>query len=206
MRLGATRFGALTGVCEGQINIVHKRHIIASIVGYLLLGLARLASAGESGTPSEYQLKAAFMFNFTKFVEWPAGSFTDTEMPFKIGVIGDDPFGGELEAIVQGKKMGSRAFLVKQLKTLAEIKTCHILFISQSERKRLSDIIRAANAGSVLTVSELDRFMQSGGMIRFVMEGNKVRFEINDDAARKAGLRISSKLLNLARRERSDTK
>lgn len=169
----------------------------------------RLASVGfadEAAQPSEYQLKAAFIFNFAKFIEWPPPAASNQESPFKIGVIGENPFGGELEKVIRGKIVSGRTFIVKQIKNLSEIKSCQILFISQSERKRVQEIIREAENGSVLTISEVDRFMQSGGIIHFIMEGNKVRFEINDAAARKVGLRISSKLLNLARRDRSESK
>src|SRR5204863_1594641 len=137
---------------------------------------------------------------FAKFVEWPPEAFTTPNAPFIIGIIGEDPFGTDLERTVRGKSVNGRAFEIKALRSVAEANDCHILFISRSERKKVAEILKAAGAASVLTVSEIEHFTQAGGMINFVMEGNKVRFEINDAAAKKAGLRVSSKLLNLAKR------
>jgi len=171
----------------------------------LVLGAWCLASLSpraiaEENPPSEYQLKAAFLYNFAKFVEWPPRAFRSADAPFTIGVIGQSPFEDELERTVQKKNINGHPFVTRQFKTIADVATCHILFISTSERKRLPDILKAARAAGVLTVSEMDHFLQAGGMIQFIMEDNKVRFEINDEAAKSAGLRISSKLLNVARR------
>jgi hypothetical protein len=177
------------------------RRLAAALVCFLafILSSAPLVRAQEAG-PSEYQVKAAFLFNFAKFVEWPTQTLAQAGSPFIIGVIGENPFDGDLEQTVKGKSVNGHPFEVKQIKALSELKGCHILFISKSERGRLPEILNAISTSNVLTVSEMDRFLQSGGMINFVREGNKIRFEINDDAARQAGLRISSKLLNLARR------
>jgi hypothetical protein len=170
--------------------------VIVTLLGALLAGAA-------PGTPreelSEYQLKAAFLFNFAKFVEWPVEAFRDANSPFVIGVLGENPFETDLEDTVKDKVINGHPFVIKQLKNLSELKTCHILFISKSERRRLPEIIANLGAAPVLTVSEVDRFLQAGGMVNFILEGNKVRFEINDQPAKRAGLRISSKLLNLAR-------
>jgi hypothetical protein len=156
--------------------------------------------AGETNSPpSEYQLKAAFLYNFGKFVEWPPEAFVTTNAPFTFGIMGENPFDDYLEQIVRNKNINGHPFEVKKFRNIAEAKTCHILFVCSSERRRMSDILRATRGLSILTVSELDRFAQAGGMIQFVIEGNKVRFEINDQAAREANLRISSKLLSVAR-------
>lgn len=167
----------------------------------LLLALVGSSAVrAEETPPSEYQVKAAFLFNFAKFVEWPAQALPDARTPFTIGIIGKDPFEGALERTVQDKTVNGHAFVVKQVKAAAELKSCHILFIGASERKRLPEILNAVRGAGVLTVSEMDQFLESGGMIVFRMTGNKVRFEINDEAARRGGLRISSKLLNLGRK------
>jgi hypothetical protein len=162
-------------------------------------------TAAQEPAPSEYQVKAACIYNFTKFVEWPPEAFPpERSSPFVIGVIGDDPFNGELERAVQNKDVGGRAFIVRHLRKPDEARSCHILFVSRSERKALGDILAAVSSLPILTVSETERFVQSGGIINFLIEQNKVRFEINADAAKKAGLKVSSKLLNLGRRyERS---
>ena len=182
--------------------------IPANAAGYLarwfwfsiLVLVVGLPMRAQEEATSEYKLKAAFLFNFAKFVEWPPEAFSDTNSPFTIGIIGENPFKADLEEMVQQKTINGRPFIVRQCKSLAELKNCQILFIHQTERKRLAEILRAIRGGSVLTVSEMDRFLTNGGMIQFLMEENKVRFAINDSAAKQAGLRISSKLLNLARR------
>jgi len=161
--------------------------------------LAPSVLSAEEPQPSEYELKAVFLYNFAKFVEWPQESFASPTAPFTVGVVGQSPFGGELDRTAQNKTLNGHPLAIKYVRTLSEIRACHILFICASERKRLADILKSASAGNVLTVAETDRFLQAGGMIRFVMEGNKVRFDINDEAAKNAGLHISSKLLSVAR-------
>jgi hypothetical protein len=162
-------------------------------------------SAGQDSAPSEYQVKAACIYNFTKFVEWPPEAFPpERSSPFVIGVIGDDPFAGELERAIQNKEVGGRKFIVRHFRNADEVKSCQILFVSRSVRKSMTDILAAVSTLPVLTISETDRFVQAGGIINFVIEQNKVRFEINAEAAKKARLKISSQLLNLGRRyERS---
>lgn len=158
-------------------------------------------SAGQDPAPSEYQVKAACIYNFTKFIEWPPEAFPpERSSPFVIGVIGDDPFNGELERAVQNKEVGGRKFVVRHFRNTDEAKSCQILFVSRSVRKSMTDILAAVSALPVLTVSETDRFVQAGGIINFVIEQNKVRFEINAAAAKKARLKVSSQLLNLDRR------
>jgi YfiR/HmsC-like len=158
------------------------------------------ASPAQEAALSEHQLKAVFLYNFAKFVEWPADAFAGPESPFVIGVIGENPFDDFLDRTVAGKSINGHPIAIKHCKTLAEVKSCHILFVSLSERKRLKEIVAATRGAHVLTVSEIDRFLLDGGMIQFLMEGNKVRFSIDDRPAKDAGLRISSKLLNLAKR------
>jgi hypothetical protein len=173
----------------------------------LILGLVLLLTAGgvhaqdqEPPSPSEYQLKAAFLFNFAKFVEWPPEAFADEKSPFIIGVLGDNPFGKELERTVEGKIVNGRYIQIREAGSLAEAKKCHILFVCNSENKRLQEVFEALRGASVLTVGDWTHFTESGGMISFVLENSKIRFQINDQAARAAGLKISSKLLNLALR------
>ena len=175
----------------------------AAGLGLLLLAsllLPPLTARAQDTAPSEYRLKAAFLYNFAKFVEWPGDAFPAVNSPFIIGIIGENPFDDALEKTVMNKMMNGHPFAVKQCQTLSELKRCHILFISQSERKRLAEILRVVRGERVLTVSEIEHFLGPGGMIQFLMEGNKVRFAINDSAAKTAGLRISSKLLSLAKR------
>jgi hypothetical protein len=168
----------------------------------LTLWLLLVAGFGHAQTPrpSEYQLKAAFLYNFAKFTDWPPEALADDKAPFIIGVLGDNPFGNDLEQTVAGKKINDHPISVQTFHTAAEAIHCHILFISSSEKKRFSEIIQSLHGTAVLTVSETDRFIESGGMVNFVQESSKIRFQINDDAAKAAGLKISSKLLSLALR------
>ena len=173
----------------------------ATQIACLSLALLLSADAGaQESQPSEYQVKAAFLFNFAKFVEWPPGSFAGATSPMVIGILGDNPFGSDLEQTIQNKTINNRLIVIKPLPSLAEATNCQVLFISTSEKKRLAEIFDGLRGASVLTVGETDRFTEAGGMINFVEEGNKIRFQINDAAAKGAGLKISSKLLSLASR------
>jgi hypothetical protein len=163
----------------------------------MLIACGTVSAADDA--PSEYQVKAAVIFKFTRFVEWPETVFSATNTPLVIGVTGENPFGPELERAVKGKDVNGHPFLVKEIKSITDAKFCQILFISTSEKRRLAEIISAVGTLPVLTIGEMDRFTSAGGIINLVIEDNKVRFEINDAAARRAGLRISSKLLSLAK-------
>src|SRR5436190_23014687 len=147
-----------------------KLTIAFLFISGLVIGL-KTGTLAQETPPSEYQLKAAFLFNFAKFVEWPAEAFPEPESRFVIGVLGDNPFGADLEHAVKDKVINGHTFVVKQLKSLSELRSCHILFISKSERRRLPEIMSHLEAASLLTVSEVDRFLQAGGMVNFILEG-----------------------------------
>ena len=150
--------------------------------------------------PTEYQLKAAFLFNFAKFVEWPPAAFASKTNAIVIGILGQNPFHDDLAQTVRNKTVDNRPLVVKEVLSAAEATNCHILFVSTSEKEKLPDILKALKGSSVLTVGEMDHFTESGGMINFVIKENKIRFQINSDQAAKAGLKISSKLMSLALR------
>lgn len=150
----------------------------------------------------EYQIKAAFLFNFAKFVEWPPDAFPNANSPIIIGVLGKNVFGHYLADTIQGKTVQNRPFVFKELKSASDAVHCHILFVSPSMSDDFPEIIKDLHNASVLTVSENDQFLKAGGMINFIIEDNKVHFQINDAAAKAAGLNISSKLLSLAAHDR----
>ena len=154
----------------------------------------------------EYSLKAAYLYNFTQFIEWPGDSFTSADAPIVIGVLGEDPFGGALDQAVKNKTAHGRSFEIKRFKQIGELRACHVLFVSGSEAKRLPEILAAVPKKGVLTVSDIDRFAEQGGVINFYMENNKVRFKMNLSAAGRAGVKISSQLLRLGTiiREKGD--
>ena len=170
----------------------------------LSLSLVWLLAPGggraQESPPTEYQLKAAFLLNFAKFVEWPPAAFAEATSPIVLGVLGENPFGNVLEQTIRGKTINNRPLVTRVFSSSAEATNCHILFISASEKARLPEILATLRTASVLTVGETDRFTESGGMINFVRQGNKTRFQINEAAAKNVGLKISSKLLSLASR------
>jgi YfiR/HmsC-like len=167
-----------------------------------LLLLKPLSPAQETQA-SEEQVKAAFIYGFTKFVEWPPQAFAEPNSPFTIGIVGESELRQELEQSVRGKELDGHKFEVKQARDPAELRACQLLFITRSERRRQSDLLRNVAGLPVLTLGDNDRFLAAGGMINFIMEGKKVRFEINEAAARRVGLIIHSRLLSLARHSQS---
>jgi hypothetical protein len=170
--------------------------------GALLLAAAcalAAPSAARAQGLSEYEVKAAFLYNFTKFVEWPPSAFADGNAPLRICVLGEDPFGRSLNAVAaEGEVEGHRLMVVSQ-ETLARAAGCQVLFVSRSERERLPQILAPLKSSPVLTVGDTKGFLDQGGIVNFILEGSRVHFEINPVAAEQAGLKISSKLLRLAR-------
>ncbi len=146
----------------------------------------------------EYAVKAAFLFNFTKFVEWPPSALPDARDPLKVCVLGEDPFGKSLKAVMDDEVAGHPLSL-RHLAGSSSLTTCHVLFISRSEKDRLPNLLESLRGVPVLTVGDTREFLEQGGIINFVLEGSKVRFEINQEAAEQVGIKISSKLLALAR-------
>lgn len=169
--------------------------ILAAIAALTLV----CASLAQTLATGEYDVKAAFLFHFAQFVEWPGETFKDANSPLTYCTIGDDPFHGALDTILSGKTLGTRPFHVLHFKQSQEIQGCQVLFIGAGERKLLPELLAKAKTNSVLTVGESEHFAPEGGMIGFVLEGNKIRFEINLEAAQKARLKISSRLLALAK-------
>lgn len=154
----------------------------STVLGMLLPGTPALAQAAKA---PEYSLKAAYLFNFAQFIEWPSNRFASAEAPIVIGVLGDDPFGAALDQAVKGKTLGARPFEIRRFKQITEVRGCHVLFVCSSEAKRVAEIVAASDKAGVLTVSDLDRFAEQGGTINFYTENNKVRFKINLSAAER---------------------
>lgn len=163
----------------------------------VILG-ALLSAGARAQTTDEYRVKAAFLYNFAKFVEWPAQAFKGPSDPIVIGVLGKDPFGDALVSAAAGKTLAGRGFQVREVADPQQAAQCHILFVSSSERKRLGSLIAQIAGLAILTVGESDNFTAEGGVINFKIESGTVRFQINVEAARKQRLQISAKLLSLA--------
>lgn len=163
----------------------------------VLAALVLAASAPAQDAPTEYEVKAAFLYNFAKFVEWPPDAWAGAEGPLVIGVLGDDRFGDDVGAVVRGRKVGNRDLIVKKLRVNQRVAS-HVLFISASESRRLPEILRTLAERGVLTVSDAEDFTRHGGIIGFREQAGRLRFEINPAAAHRVGLKLSSKLLQLA--------
>jgi hypothetical protein len=156
------------------------------------------SALGESAAP-EYRVKAAFLFNFARFVEWPEAVFGPPGAPIVFGVLGEDPFGPALDETLEGKRINGRPLEARRFADLKHLQPCAVLFVSHLESKDLEETLEALREAPVLTVGEGHRFARLGGIVSFFLEDNRVRFQINAEAARRAGLRISSRLLELAR-------
>jgi hypothetical protein len=170
---------------------------VLAVLAALLPDLAYSEQApSRSESLAEYAVKAAFLFKFSGFVEWPPAAFSAPDAPLIIGILGDDPFGPRLEQIVDGQKVGARPVIVRRTHRIDQARNTHILFISPSEEDRMDLIKLGLQNSNVLTVAEFDR---PGIAIHFVTENNKVRFEVNLEQARRADLKLSSKLLSVAK-------
>lgn len=178
-----------------------RRSLLQRISVAILLvwsSLAFLPLEAQPQTAPEYQVKAAFLYNFAKFVEWPADALSN-DPSFVIGIVGQDPFGNFIDEAVAGKTVQDKPIVVKRFSKIEDTVGAHILFISNSEAGHVSRMVKQLGRIPVLTVSDIDRFAERGGMVQLETEQNRVRFAINVAAVERAGLKPSSQLLKLAR-------
>jgi hypothetical protein len=176
------------------------RRRIAISIGLLLMAILTTPAPDTCAqSAGEYSVKAACLYRFAQFIDWPADSLGNDNAPLIVGVLGQDPFGGAIDQVIAGKTVNGRPLVIRRFQWGEDLRHCHILFISSSEQKRLSQILNSLKGASVLTVGEMDQFGQQGGMIRFILSDGKVTFEINLTAGEQARLRFSSKLLALAK-------
>lgn len=168
---------------------------IALVFSFLLLGPVVIAKQAK---PSEYQVEATYLYNFGRFVQWPNRRETPTTSAFLICILGQDPFGPALRETIANESIEGKSVIAKQVLTTEEATSCNVLFISSSEERRLTQILGGLSKSSVLTVSDLPGFTDRGGMIQFVLEDSRVRFQVNADTATRVGLTLSSDLLKLA--------
>ena len=165
----------------------------------LWLVVGGLATASENAGLAEYQVKAAFLYNFTKFTDWPDSAFASADAPIIIGIVGVDPFGKTLDDLANGEIVRGHPLVIKRLHAGDDLRTCHVLFIGRVEKNQLPTLLQNLKASPVLTVSDSPDFADQGGMVNFVLVQEKVKLEINQVSAEQAGLKISAKLLRLAR-------
>jgi len=147
----------------------------------------------------EYPLKLACLYNFTKFVEWPAGSYRDPEASLAICIVGDDPFNPKLEGELNSRSVGGHPVEIRTLKLKDSLSACHVFFVPVAEKNQAARIVNGLKGSSTLTVGESEGFAEMGGIINLTVEGNMLHFEVNTLAAERAGLKISSKFLSMAK-------
>jgi hypothetical protein len=190
------------------MDILRLRRCAAlGLIGLVVsLGLAQLlfsqavASAGSEarGGSLEYQVKAAYLLNFTRYVEWPSQAFESPDAPVRLCVLGRDPFGSVLDATLRGRTTHGRSLAVRRIRRPTEAAGCHLVFISRETWGTQRELPPALQSPGMLTVGESDEFAQEGGIIGFIIQDETVRFVVNADARDRAGLRISSRMLSLA--------
>ena len=176
-----------------------RRHLLfwltAVAMGWVLIGVGHPVALGQNSKPTEYEVKATYLYKFGRFVEWPAKAESEF---FSICVLGQDPFGPALNAIIANETIAGKSVVAKRIPAPQDAVNCRVLFIGSSENTRLKQILTTLRDTSVLTVSDLPEFTQHGGMVQFISEGGRVRFEVNLATAERAGLTLSSELLKVA--------
>ena len=191
--------GFLRDIPEGRApwsSHVFRPWLLAVAVAWVLVAVPCLRA--QSSKPTDYDVKAAYLYNFGHFVEWPANVASAQNDSFTVCVLGQDPFGQVLDGALAGETIAGKRVAAKRISNLQESANCQILFLTSGEEARLNTIIKALNKQAVLTVSDMPQFSQRGGMIQFVLEGKRVRFEVNLAAVQHAGLTLSSELLKVA--------
>lgn len=185
------------GSGRSGVRLPSWRAAVLALISFCIISGAAITPA-QSDSPSEYQVKAAFLLNFAKFVDWPSSTYATPQTPFAVCVLGDDPFGSVLDNTLAGKSLGSRSVAIRRIRDFVEARRCQIVFVSSSESRHYADVVEAVRGARVLLVGETDGFASAGGAIEFTLESNHVRFAINPEAAQREGLTLSSKLLMLA--------
>ena len=182
-----------------RVSANRMRFLILQIIVIFSVSVLPAHLPAQSTGRTEYELKAAFLFNFAKFVEWPPSAFANPQSAFLICVLGPDPFGSALDDALLRHSIQGHAVALLRMKRTADIVGCQILFVPASERNRLPEVIAKLRGQYVLVIGENEDFASSGGVIQFALEQNHIRFLINTDAADRSGLKFSSKLLALAK-------
>ena len=178
-----------------RVQRVRAGLVVSTVL--LVLFLGQLHSNAQ--TVSENEVKAAYLYNFAKFVEWPAHKFANSSAPFQFCVMDDESFQEELSRFVQNKTVAGRPVNVVGIKSGGEPSSCHILFVKSPKQAQAREAITMQRATNVLTVGQNKDFVAEGGIINFILENDRIRFEVNHRAAKEAGLRISARLLTVAK-------
>jgi hypothetical protein len=178
------------------------RRAAGCLAAALLAWISYAADTGHGSPPaaahSEGEIESAMLYNFTKFVEWPDRALGESGGALVVGVLEDDRMASPLAAALRDKTVHGHPIVVRRLRSVAEAKTCAVLFVGAWDRKEIARIVQSVARAPILTIGERVQFSRLGGVIAFIRDGNRIRFEINLDAAERAGLQVSSKLLRLA--------
>lgn len=170
----------------------------------MLLVALLLPFGAPIAAESEYDVKAAFLYNFMKFVDWPPSSFQDPSTPVTLCIMGRDPFSPSLEAQLTTKTIKERRVVVQHIDSIQQAQSCQVLFVSSSEAASTPELLRSLHAKPVLTVGETAGFTKQGGVIELSLDRDRVRFDVNARAADTAGLKVSAKLMSVAKSSRSE--
>lgn len=198
-----TTVGVLGNGSSPRGRIADRSRAISAVV-FLASILIPSSFAGADFSQVEREVKAAFLYQFTRFAEWPDRAFEDTGNRLVVGVLGQDPFGDTLDRAMAGKTVAGRPLAVRRFRTVEELGPCHVLFVNLPRGKQLRAALARVATEPVLTVGDDEAFLDEGGVVRFRIEERHVRFEVNLEAARRAGIGLSSRLLQVASRVRRD--
>jgi hypothetical protein len=182
-------------------HYLHRPYRIAAgliVCAFVHAFIAQSGLRAQTPQPTEYEVQAAYLSNFGRFVEWPARAAATEREPFYVCVLGQDPFGPLLDAALKGETIGGAPMAAKRVTSAADAASCRIVFVNSTKNNELKSILATLRNSNALTVSDTFDFTRQGGMIQFVLDGNRVRFEINLAAAQRAGLTLSSQLLKVA--------
>lgn len=196
------RWTARRGHLVSSRSLGTERRATRTLLGATVTGMMavmNLSVAGRAEQASEYDLKAAFLYNFANFIEWPADVFPTNDSPFVIGVLGADPFGGSLREVLESEQIDERPIVLQHYERADDIGLCHLLYVSRSERKELDAVLSGLKRRGLLTVGDGDDFIGRGGGVGFVGEGDRLGLAINLDTGRAVGVTFSSKLLHVAK-------
>jgi hypothetical protein len=196
-----TMIRSTTAIAPGSKSGSGVLRFMSSLHSRVLCAAAALALGNlpvDAQVSREYQLKAVFLFNFAQFTDWPDSAFANEKSPLVIGIVGPDPFGSALEATIHDESIKGRPLVLEHYSRVADIKSCHILFITQPELRHMDEIVKSVKEKPVLTVADSDGSAAAKAIIQFTLQNNKVHFHINTEAARVANISLSSKLLRVA--------
>jgi YfiR/HmsC-like len=182
--------------------VLKRLGLVAAAMAAALTALSPPASSQTAPGAQEHEIKAAFLYAFTRFVEWPGVQPGSADAPWQLCVLGDDPFGEALNQLAEEARAGGRFVSIRRFTVPARAAACHVLFVSSSEKSSMAAVLAAVSRQGLLTVSDTDDFAELGGVVQFLVHQHRVRFEINLDAARQADLRFSSRVLGIAIRVR----